>query len=417
MKIKNIFTSVIVGASLLAFAGAASAATTYATGTGTPTMPTSDLNIYGASAQFTFFKSEIPHFLTAAGCTLVATNTSADGKHFVQQATCGSNTVNWRVSSKASYDGPLAADGNSTNPSRDTTCETSNGPTYRPMLSVGSSTLTCQPVSVGASDVQVGDFVQKSNGALLGPLGGTATVRNFQTNPFVLSANTTAYCRPLAIPFSFFANKSVTLADGTTPISNISTAEARMIFQGIIKNWSDLQAVSMFSQPVNVCYRHAGSGTHATMDAFMRPSGMLTTAVTGGTGAHYYFNDGASDELRCVNGSGTWSGTGAIGYADSDITLGTTFPNTVRIQLDGIDPTTDHMDDYSWAFATIQNMYADTTVSATDIMKDLCTYASQPSTITTVNPNWAASCNMKHIKNSNFSGFVVNTNYHNANCN
>ncbi len=49
MKIKKIFTSVIVGASLLAFVGAASAATTYTTGTGSPSMPTGDLNVYGAS--------------------------------------------------------------------------------------------------------------------------------------------------------------------------------------------------------------------------------------------------------------------------------------------------------------------------------------------------------------------------------
>lgn len=415
MKIKKIFTSVIAGACLLALAGAASAATTYSTGTGTPVMPTTDLNIYGASAQFTFFKSEIPNYLTLAGCTLGASNVSTDGKHFVQQATCGANTVNWRVSSKASYDGPLSVDGNTTNPARDTTCEVSNGPTYRPMLNIDGSK-TCQPVTVGASDVQVGDFVQKSSGALLGPLGGAATTRNFLTNPFVLTSSTNAYCRPLAIPFAFFANTSVKLADGTTPISNITTAEARMIFQGVIKNWADLQAVSMFSQPVNVCYRHAGSGTHASMDAFMRPSTMLQTAVTGGTGAHYYFNDGSSDLMRCVNGSGAWSGTGAIGYADADQSLGS-YTNTVRLTLDGNQPLTANVDDYTWPFATIQNMYANTTVSATPIMQDLCTYASQPSKITLVNPNWSASCNMKHIKNSNFGGFIVNTNYHNANCN
>ncbi|MGC1456605.1 MAG: hypothetical protein WA946_15580 [Nitrospirota bacterium] len=419
MKLKNIFTSVIAGAALIAFAGAASAATTYSTGTGTPVAPTGDLNVYGASAEFTFFKSEIPHYLTAAGCTLGGSASSSDGKHFIQQATCGSNTVNWRVSSKASYDGPLAADGNTTNPSRDTTCEVSNGANYRPMLdNPGSTTLlTCQPVTIGASDVQVGDFVQKSSGLLLGPLGGVQTVRNFQTNPFVLTSNTTAYCRPLAVPFAFFANNTVKLADGTTTISNISTAEARMIFQGVIQNWADLQAVSMSSMPVNVCYRHAGSGTHATMDSFMRPSGMIQNAVTGGSGAHFYFNDGSSDLMRCVNGSGTWTGAGAIGYADADQVLGTTFPNTVRLTLDGISPITANVDDYSWPFTTIQNLYANTTVSATPIMQDLCTYASQPSTITSVNPNWSASCNMHRIKNSNFGGFVVNTKYHNANCN
>jgi hypothetical protein len=143
---------------------------------------------------------------------------------------------------------------------------------------------------------------------------------------------------------------------------------------------------------------------------------MLTNAVTGGTGAHYYFNDGSSDLMRCVNGNGTWTGTGAIGYADADQALGS-FPNTVRLSLDGVTPLTANVDDYTWPFTTIQNLYANTTVSATPIMQDLCTYASQPSRITAVNPNWSASCNMKHTKTSNFGGFVVNTNYHNANCN
>jgi ABC-type phosphate transport system substrate-binding protein len=421
MKIKKIFTSVIAGASLLAIVGAASAATTYTTGTGTPTMPTSDLNVYGASAEFNFFKTEFGDYLTAAGCTLGSSLASSDGKHFVQQANCGGTTVNWRVSSKASYDGPLAVDGNTTNPSRDITCEASNGPTYRSMLSI-DGTMGCQPVTIGASDVQVGDFVQQSNGALYGPYGGTATTRNFLANPFVLSANTTDYCRPLAIPFAFFVNNTVTKSD-TTILDNISTAEAKMIFSGVIKNWADLQAVAMTSQPVNVCYRHAGSGTHATLDAFMKPSTLLKNAVTGGTSAHYYFNDGSSDMMRCVNGGTyngvTWSGAGAVGYADADqaIGSGSSYPVTSRLTLDGNTPTTANVDDYTYPFATIQNLYANTTVAGTNVMQDLCTFASQPSKITLVNPNWSASCNMKHIKNTNFGNFLTNTNYHNANCN
>lgn len=419
MKIKKIFTSVIVGASLLAFVGAASAATTYTTGTGSPSMPTGDLNVYGASAEFLVFKGQFPIYLTAAGCTLGTALSSTDGKHFVQQALCGTNTVNFRVSSKASYDGPLAADGNSTNPARDSSCDAS-GYNYRSMLNA-DGTMSCQPITIGASDVMVGDFVQKSNGQLYGPFNGGATSRNFAANPFVLSANTKDYCRPLAIPFAFFVNNSVTLASGPT-ITNITSAEAKMVFSGIIKDWSDLQSQSMTSQPVTVCYRHAGSGTHATMDSFMRPSTMLVNAVTGGTSAHYYFNDGSSDMMRCVNGATfngvTWSGVGAIGYSDADQVVGSgTYADSSRLSLDGTAPSTASVDDYSYPFATIENMYASNANAGTNTLIDLCTFASQPSVITAVNPFWSASCNSKHIKNSNFGNFVVNTNYHNTNCN
>ena len=426
MKIKNIITSVIAGASLLASVGAASAATVYSNGTGNPTMPTSDINIYGASAQFTFWKAEFPLYLQAAGCTLGISGTTSDGKHFIQQANCGGNTLNFRVSSKASYDGPLAVDFNTTNPFRDTTCSAS-GANYRPMIDPSTcsggtcaipTSSNCYPVTVGASDVLVQDFQQFSSGALLGPLGGAATTRNFANSPITLSANTVDYCRPEAIPFAFFVNSSV-MTSPTGTLTNLSSAELKMIFTGVAKDWSDLQAETMVAGPITVCLRHAGSGTHATMDAFVRPQTLLKLAQGSASvpGYHVFFNDGSSDEMRCINGSGTWSGTGAIGYADADQVLGTTYPNTARISLDGITPVRALTDDYTYGFTTVQNMYTSTTNAADNIYLDLCTYASQPSTITAVNPNWSASCNMKHIRNSNFSNFVVNSAYHNSNCN
>jgi hypothetical protein len=431
MKIKNIITSFIAGASLLAFVGAASAATVYSNGTGNPTTPTSDINIYGASAQYTFWKTEFPLYLQAAGCTLGMSGTTTDGKHFIQQATCGGNLLNFRVSSKASYDGPLAVDFNTTNPSRDTSCVSGGfgGANTRPMIDPSTcsggtcaipvaSATTCVPVTLGASDVQVQDFVQFSSGALLGPNGGAFTVRNFANNPITLSANTVDYCRPEAIPFEFYVNSSVVTSPSVT-LTNISSAEAKMLFSGIITDWSQLQSTAMVAQPVTLCLRHAGSGTHATMDAFMRPQTLVKSAqgTTTSTGYKIFFNDGASDLMRCVNGiSGTWSGAGAIGYADADQSL-SSYPNTARITYDNILPITANVDDYTHSFVSIQNLYASTTTAANNVFIDLCTYASQPSTITAVNPNWSASCHMKHIKNSNFGNFLTNAAYLNSNCN
>jgi hypothetical protein len=429
MKIKHFIASVVAGASLLASVGAASAATIYSGGGSAPAMPTSDISIYGASAQYTFWKTEGPLYRVAAGCTLGVSGATADGKHFIQQANCGGTTINFRVSSKASYDGPLAVDGNATHPSRDTTC---SDPHQRPMIDPSTcsggvcaapTASNCYTVTIGASDVTVGDFKQKSTGALLGPLGGAATVRDFKSNPFTLSANTTDYCRPEAISFAFFAHNDITTTGGAT-ISNITSSEAKMLFSGVVKNWSDLQAQSMNSLPVQLCFRHAGSGTHASMDAWMTPNALPQTAVTGGL-SKIYFNDGSSDLMRCVNGSGSWTGSGAIGYADADQSLGS-YPNVVRLTIDGVSPLGAQVDDYTHSFVSIQNMYASTTNAADPIYQDLCTYASQPSVIAAVNPNWSASCNMKRIKNSNFGNFVVNTTnnttypysgYHNNNCN
>jgi hypothetical protein len=431
MKIKNILTSVIAGASLLAFVGAASA-TTYSGGGAAPAMPTSDINIYGASAQFTFWKTEGPLYLQAAGCSLGTSGMSADSKHFIQQATCGTNTLNFRVSSKASYDGPLAVDSNTTHPSRDTVCS-SVGANYRPMLTLSdcsggtcsnpstTDTSDCYPVTIGASDVQVGDFKQESHGLLKGPQGGAQTDRNFKSNPFVLSASTTNYCSPQAIPFSFFAHDDIVTAASTT-ITNITTSEAKMIFQGLIKNWSDLQAQSMNSKALSICLRHAGSGTHATMDAFMGTVKLPTIAVPAGT-SRIYFNDGSSDLLKCVDGVGTWTGSGAIGYADSD--TGISGSHTGRLTIDGVAPTTTNVDDWSHAFTAIQRLYVSTTNAANPVYQDLCTYAGRPTTIAAVNPNWSATCNMKRIKDSLFGNFKVNTTnnttypfsgYHNNNC-
>jgi hypothetical protein len=280
-------------------------------------------------------------------------------------------------------------------------------------------------VTVGSSDVLVSDFQQVSKGLQHGPAGGTALTRDFKTNPVVLSANVTDYCRPLAIPFAFFINKGVVQSDGTTTLTNISSAEAKMIFSGVIKNWADLEATSMLSQPLSVCYRHAGSGTHASMDAFMRPMTMLQNALTVGT-SRVYFNDSTGDMVNCLNGTGTWTGAGAIGYMDADRDISTK-PNIVRLTLDGNLPVTANIDDYTWPFDTIQNMYAlvsdvNGPAAVTPLLADICTYAGQPSTTAANNPYWSATCNMKHIKNSNFQNFISNlgtgpTSYHNANCN
>ncbi len=431
MKIKNIFASAIAGVSLLAFVGAASAGTTiYQTGTSSPTMPTADINVWGSSAQFTYWKREAPNYLQAAGCTNGVSGTTTDNKNFVQQANCGGTTVNFRVSSKASYDGPLAIDGNTTNPfASNTSC---SSPYDRPMADPSScsggvctSAALCVPVTIGASDVLLQDFTQHTTGTLNGPLGGASEVHNFLLDPVTVSSNVVDLCRPLAIPFSFYVNNSVLTSAGTV-LNNLSTASAKMIFSGAVKDWSDLQGIvsggtgttvlSMPAMPINACFRAAGSGTLATLAAFMEPQTLLTTQISGGTGYHAWFNDGSADMMNCVNGSGTWSGTGAVGFADVDQNLAN-YGNTTRLSLDNQIPYTPLTQTWTNPFMTIENVYVSLANSTNPLYLDICTYSDQPSTVEANNIYWAAQCHMQYVKQSNFSGWSINTNYQNSNCN
>jgi ABC-type phosphate transport system substrate-binding protein len=79
---------------------------------------------------------------------------------------------------------------------------------------------------------------------------------------------------------------------------------------------------------ITACFRHAGSGTHATMDlGLMRGNGWgITLDQTQNTDTLYgstrWFNDGSGDLAKCLQEL-----TGSVGYADCD-------------QLAGQDPIT-----------------------------------------------------------------------------
>src|SRR5208337_1334204 len=184
MKNKAILTSLIAGVCCLALAGTVSAATCFTTGVnGTPSAPTKDINIYGASAQQVFWTTEAPNYLQAAGCipgdgsaanaanwaANSATDAASNPSHFVVRALCGpghATLVNFRVSSKASYDGPVAVD---------------DSPTVYGDTACGAPTAArgdCAVVNWGASDVAVGDFQQASYGT---------PPRNFVANPVTLN--------------------------------------------------------------------------------------------------------------------------------------------------------------------------------------------------------------------------------------
>ena len=387
MKIKNIVTSIAAGAALLTFAGIAAAA---------PTM-TGDINIYGASAQFNFWKGQAANYMSAAGCTSLQSSKTTDGKNAITKGTCGGVTRYFRTSSKASYDGPLAVQGNTTNPNRTTACSnphdrmmmeesavTSWGTTASP-TTMPNTAVACKTVNGGASDVMVSSFQQISYGQLYGPNTSGGVVSRDFTGAGAVNSSGLTDCRTLVVPFAFYMNNGV--KKGGVQATNLTTAQARLIFSGQIVDWSDL-GVGYDAQPITTCWRHAGSGTAAALDFdVMRPAGLQTQEDTG-NGYSFYFNDGSADLMACVNGA-----AGGVGYADADQSLAS-YPNTHRVTYNGVDATKANITAGLYDFYTIQNLYTATPVP-TD-MTNLCTFMSKPANNT--NPMYSTPCEMQYIR-------------------
>ena len=183
---------------------------------------TIDLNLYGASAQFSYWTAQASPFLTGKlGCAAnpaTATYTNAadlngnDGKHYIVEGkncanVAGAPDVTFRVSNKASYDGIWAVQGVA-----DTTTTWVAPQTYacaanqRPMLDAASDNgsiagwqaLKCKQVHIGASDTAAAAFNQYSEGNQLGPRGGTYIYRDFSAGP--VSAAGLTVDTPLVVP-------------------------------------------------------------------------------------------------------------------------------------------------------------------------------------------------------------------------
>ena len=343
---KNVIKGMAIGsAALMLTAGAANAQKI-------------EVNLYGASAQYSFWTNAAAAFLADQGCAsgdiytldtevqsrdtgaaVCAGNTAVaiNGGTLSGGGDDNGNTIVIRYTSKASYDG-IRAVSESTNAAWDADdCHTTTGNWgYRLQANLGNATrsgqvlsladtaasLSCQDVHIGASDVASETFGQTSSGQLNGPAGGGAfsnTVVYPDDLPSMQVADGFQNIRPVVVPFGFFAN------DGTTPvpIDTMTRLQAVSLFSGQIANWSDFDpSVDM---RVVVCHRHAGSGTVATLNAavFRGDNSLPIAEVTEALADYYenrglyrpeiYFNEGSSDMMRCVGET-----AGAIGYADFD---------------------------------------------------------------------------------------------------
>ncbi len=437
MNIKKLIATIATGVSLLGFAGIASASGV------TAIAPANDINLYGSSAQFAFWKGTAATYLQDANCTGVTTYTMpCDSNHVLVQGTCGGKVINFRITSKASWDGILAVSGNTTNPNlgsestpqtescSGTTAVPSSPAVYctgynRPMINAGSCSGTtcqatdCETVTGGASDVEATSITQTSSGQLNGPKGGGAISRNF-TGTGALSKNGSVIdaatqqpltdCQEVVVPFAFWVS-----SDMASTVTNLNQADIRMIFSGQIVDWSDL---GFPVKGMNVCWRHAGSGTSATLQlAEMQPAVLYgagevppsTNPFGTGTTYSWFFNDGTGNEVTCVG-----TQTGAVGYFDADKcgSGGTTCSGVAPVTYNGVTTTNgpalkSMIENGQYDFWTVENLFE--AYGNTDMPK-LCTFLNTAGNGGVAMPDawYAYTCQLKYTKGGDGSYMTYN---------
>jgi len=302
------------------------------------------INMYGASAQVNYWLELGGEFMTAQGCDS-ASKTNAGANYIaikgVNCSSVGGNDIYITYGSVASLEGvqaamelaPLSSSLNNTclvggvvnNALRETvdlsTCTfpTTFGP-YTPTCTIG-----CADIHAGTSDVESESFDQTSYGQVKGHLlGGIETL--VANGPDVSSL--TLY-KPTIVPFAFYANNKLGGSTAKGLVNNLSRTQAVNLFAGKIAKWNEYKQFSGYNKDVQLCLRHAGSGTHATLDtAVFRDDTKdatltLLTAENTTSAPYAWFYKSSSDMKTCVEqnggvGNGLTVSKFAVGYMDAD---------------------------------------------------------------------------------------------------
>lgn len=421
--IKKLLKSALVAASMLAMVGSAHAMV--------------ELNLYGASAQYKVWSTEGPKFLQTLGCAAgdlywaegdvgdrdngiaVCAGSEAVGSPAITGSGIGGETYVMRYTTNASYDGVRAVQclnpDNVDNPPCSDPCTRQLGNEAdasfvaypnEPRGTVVS--IKCVDVHIGASDVQAQTFNQQSEGYLLGCLGGEWTTRNISG---LTVGSQYASLQPLVVPFAFFVNDAVPIPSASVP--TLTPSMVKMLFRGFVANWNFFSP-DLPSTQVVLCLRHAGSGTHATLDAIFGPGLVSSERDTGnilfrrGQAPAIYFNKGSSDMMRCIEQCAPPEGGqvhGAIGYADADKNVDGDFPTVSLMPLSGVNPLSSkhYVTNGIYTFWSAQNLYYDTTddPAIVSLIQSLNAYASSAANLT--NQYWATQDEMNVTKASDFA--------------
>jgi len=262
-----------------------------------------------------------------------------------------------------------------------------------PWATVGSCTgsKVCKDIQLGTSDVEGQSFTQKSKGAKFGHAGGTVL-------DIVLTPEDTTGLdnyKPTVVPFAFYANKA-SFATTAPGIDNLTRTQILNLFSGKIKNWNKLVGLTSAGTPVafnssgvQLCFRHAGSGTHASIDtAVMRGDMSLKTdqaVAPAGMGASAYFYQSSSSTKtgeagmqQCIETNAGRTGFTAIGYMDADAASSSMTQLKYQGSIPGIlgdAASSAQIKNGSYDFWSQQNVYVQPDDN-TDFVVDMMTFAA-----------------------------------------
>jgi len=376
---KRLMIALAVGALVLSMAGLASA---------------TDVNIFGASAQFNFWSAQAPAYLTSAsgadctGAVTTANYVPSDNtptgvyyhgaKYFIASASsCNASvvpdgTLTIRVGAYDSCDGIQAILGitNLTDVAGCTGNERAMpSSTSSPTIVSGN----CYPITLGAADVDGTSIIESDISTQLdgpkgpvsptygytlpGSTGGTkinldlgawnAPAENYTLGwtPVDTTSPSSVFVdyHPFVLPFGFFANKAIKTGDSSNllaaDLTNLTTNMVEEIFSGTATDWSQFGVAPATCTgsncPITICLRQPGSGTFGLFDNGVQSTntvgpGLPSFDVTGGTNA--WFNNTSGDMMNCIN-----SIPGAIGFADAD--QGNSADTFGPINFNGFSPT------------------------------------------------------------------------------
>jgi hypothetical protein len=200
----------------------------------------------------------------------------------------------------------------------------------------------------------------------------TATVSGGKVTAVTITNGGTGYTTAPTVTISGDGTGATATAYRT--VTDFTSSDAKLLFSGKILHWSDL--VGYDNHPTTVCWRHAGSGTAAALAYTVLPPAGLQSgqhlAAAAPNDYNFWFNDGSSDLMKCVNNNLNIAGADyAVGYADADQDL-STFANVTRATYNGVVPNRVNIVNGLYDFYTTQNLYTVTPVPAD--MAALCTY-------------------------------------------
>ncbi|MBV5305322.1 MAG: hypothetical protein J0652_01375 [Desulfobulbaceae bacterium] len=225
----------------------------------------------------------------------------------------------------------------------------------------------CADIELGTSDVEGESFSQASRGNLTGHIADDVTDADISLTPETIDATTMKSYKPTVVPFAFYANNDLGGATPAAPLNNLTRTQALNLFSGSVYDWGQLNGFGAYAgKGVQICLRHAGSGTHATLDkAVMRGDLNLIQdeGVNGVPGEitdafFYQSSDSSSGGMKqCIEtngGNGVGGDYIAIGYLDADAAATT---NMHQLKYQGASATDTDIANGSYDFWSAQNVY------------------------------------------------------------